>query len=201
MKFRFDNPYFEFMNTLSHFIGVNVIFIVTCLPIITIGPALAGLYTVMIKEAKDEGPYIIKGYLKAFRANLRQGICATLVFLFLTAVFLFNVEFWFTINSATGTIIGGIMIAACLLLLICYIYTFPLMSCFENSLKQTMKNSLLIGIQNFKETLILIVALAATTALTFLFSYFAVFMVLLGFALFTYCSAFLFNRVFKKYES
>lgn len=55
MKFNPDSPFFQFMNSLAAFIGLNVIFLITCLPIFTIGPALTALYTVTLKEARKEG--------------------------------------------------------------------------------------------------------------------------------------------------
>ena len=51
MKFNPDSPFFQFMNSLAAFIGLNLIFLITCLPIFTIGPALTALYTVTMKEA------------------------------------------------------------------------------------------------------------------------------------------------------
>ena len=66
MKFNPDSPFFQFMNSLAAFIGLNVIFLITCLPIFTIGPALTALYTVTLKEARKEGGYIFSTYFKAF---------------------------------------------------------------------------------------------------------------------------------------
>ena len=54
MKFNIESPFFQFMNTLATFIGLNVLFLILCLPIITIGPALKALYTVTMQEARKD---------------------------------------------------------------------------------------------------------------------------------------------------
>ncbi|MFV0529336.1 MAG: DUF624 domain-containing protein [Lachnospiraceae bacterium] len=52
MKTKFLNPVFDFINTLCNFIVLNLVFLITCLPVITIGTALSSLYHVTIKEAR-----------------------------------------------------------------------------------------------------------------------------------------------------
>lgn len=94
MKFNPDSPFFEFMNTLAAFIGLNVLFLITCLPVITIGPALSALYTVTLKEARKEQGYIFSTYLKAFKRNFPQSVAAFLIQLVLAFVFVFNAIFW-----------------------------------------------------------------------------------------------------------
>ena len=93
MKFNPDSPFFQFMNSLTAFIGLNVIFLITCLPIFTIGPALTALYTVTLKEARKEGGYIFSTYFKAFKENFHQSAAAFLIQLVLALVFLFNAHF------------------------------------------------------------------------------------------------------------
>lgn len=48
MKFNPDNPFFQFMNSLAAFIGLNVIFLITCLPIFTIEPAFAKVFMILL---------------------------------------------------------------------------------------------------------------------------------------------------------
>ena len=72
MRFRYDSPVFEFLNTLASFIGLNVLFLITCLPVFTIGPALTALYTVTMQEARKEYGYIFSTYLKTFKSSFRS---------------------------------------------------------------------------------------------------------------------------------
>ena len=48
------NPLLDFMNTLFNLFLLNIVFLLTCIPIFTIGTALSSLYYVMFKEVKGE---------------------------------------------------------------------------------------------------------------------------------------------------
>ncbi len=125
MHFNPESPFFQFMNTLASFIGLNVLFLITCLPVITIGPALAALYTVTMQEARKESGYVFTTYLKAFKNNFRQGVAAFLIFLVLALVFLYNVFFWGEWNTALGNTILFLMTALSLFFNTYFFIFFP----------------------------------------------------------------------------
>ena len=201
MKFNPDGPFYQFMNSLASFIGLNFIFLITCLPIFTIGPALTALYTITLKEARKEGGYIFSTYFKAFKANFRQSTAAFLIQLALALVFLFNAHFWGGQNTVPGNALMFVMSALLLVVALTFLYCYPLMARFENTVKQSMKNSFFIAITHPKYTLALAGILAVYLFFCFGFPAFAkVFMLLLGFSFLAYCNSMLFVRVFRDYE-
>ena len=190
MKFNPDSPFFQFMNSLAAFIGLNLIFLITCLPIFTIGPALTALYTVTLKEARKEGGYIFSTYFKAFKENFRQSAAAFLIQLVLALVFLFNAHFWGEQNTALLVVLA-----------LTFMYCYPLMARFDNTLTQSMKNAFFVAITHPKFTLGLAGILAVYLFFCFGFSDFAkVFMILLGFSFLAYCNSMLLVKVFQDYE-
>ena len=52
MKLNLDSPVLDYVNTLLSYIVLNLLFILCCIPVITIGPAVAALYAVMLREAR-----------------------------------------------------------------------------------------------------------------------------------------------------
>ena len=54
MKSKAMNPVLDFINTLCNFVALNLVFLITCLPVITIGTALSSLYSVTLREARGE---------------------------------------------------------------------------------------------------------------------------------------------------
>ena len=54
MKLNLESPLFDYINTGINFILLNLIFIVSCLPVFTIGPAMTGMYQVTLREVKKE---------------------------------------------------------------------------------------------------------------------------------------------------
>lgn len=200
MKFNPDSPFFEFMNTLAVFIGLNVLFLITCLPVITIGPALSALYTVTLKEARKEQGYIFSTYLKAFKRNFPQSVAAFLIQLVLAFVFVFNAIFWGEQNTVPGNICMLLMTLLLVVLAFSFLYTFPLLARFRNSLKQTLKNSIAIAVTNPKITLGLLAIQAVFIIACIAVPQAKIFMALLGFAFDAYCNSLLLTRLFSLYE-
>ena len=67
MKTTLANPVLDFINTLCNFVVLNLVFLISCLPVITIGTALSSLYYVTLREARGEYGYLVRTYIKEFR--------------------------------------------------------------------------------------------------------------------------------------
>ena len=64
MKINLDSPVIAFLTTVADFMILNILFIICCVPVITIGPAISALYTITMREARHEGGYIFKPFLR-----------------------------------------------------------------------------------------------------------------------------------------
>ena len=69
-----ENGFFGFMNRIGDIVFLNVVFLITCIPVVTIGNSLIALYCVSLKMAKGEEGYVVRGYFKAFKDNFKKGI-------------------------------------------------------------------------------------------------------------------------------
>ena len=52
MKFNIDSPVFQFLGTLADFTLLNLVFLVSCIPVVTIGPAVCALFSVVLGEVR-----------------------------------------------------------------------------------------------------------------------------------------------------
>ena len=154
-----DNPVMNFISKLADTFWLNILWFLTSLPIITIGPATTALYTVTLSMADDRSISITAEFFKGLRKNLKNGIKLGL---FLSAfgavlcidgyVFMkmrFENIFW-TLGFAT-------FIPLCFLFLVICIYAFPLLAMFENTTPQLLKNALFIGLLYLFCTIILVI--------------------------------------------
>ena len=201
MKFNPEGPFFEFMNTLAAFIGLNVIFLITCLPVFTIGPSLTALYTVTLQESRKEGGYIFSTYFHAFKNNFPQSAVAFLIQLALGAVLLFNIIFWGNQNTVLGNAILLVLTLLVVLLVFSFIYAFPLMARFQNSLKQTFKNAVALAVSSPKTTLPLLGIQAVFILACIAIPQAKVFMILVGFSFVAYCNSLVLTKLFSSYEA
>lgn len=201
MKFNTEGPVFQFLGTLFDFVILNAIFLITCIPIVTIGPAVSALFTITLREARDEQGYIVRPYFKAFKENFKHSFLLSLIYTVIGAVLLYNLAFWAQMKTAMGTVFL-IVVAICVLLyIISLLYVFALNARFENTVKRTVKNSLLLALSSPAQTLMLLLLAVIAIALAFVSSAFRIFLIIFGFAFLAYCSSYPLTKVFAKYET
>lgn len=201
--FNMDNGFFRVLGRVADLMILNILFIVCCIPIVTIGPALTGMYYVTLKMAVNEEGYIARGFLKSFRANLRQGILIWLLMLLIGIVLVADL---FVLRGATGTLYGlmrVVILATSLVYLMVMIYVFPTLARFENSIRATLRNSLLMSILDFPRTLLMLVITIGSVIITFLngytFWYGMLVWIMLGFSTVAFANSFFLAKIFKKY--
>ena len=196
----FHNPVMDFINTLCNLAALNAVFLITCLPVITIGPALAALYAVAMREARGEYGYLARPYLRKFRENLRPGIPAFLILAALGAFLLFGLVFWLSIGTPQAQAGAGRLAGALILWFLTVSYAFPLIARFENTTARTLKNALRLALGNKWPTLALLAADAFVLSLCLYLPFMKLFMAFAGFSCAAFGQAYIFNRVFQPYE-
>lgn len=200
MKTTLAKPVLDFINTLCNFVVLNLVFLISCLPVVTIGTALSSLYYVTLREARGEYGYLVRTYIKEFRKNLKSGTAAFAVLFVIGAVILFNLAFWFNLGGIPAAVITGLMAVGAIVWLFTFTYTFPLIARFNNSTKQTLINAFCLMMSNVKATLALLLIYVMVLFLCVFLVPMKLMMVLFGFAFIAYCQSFVFKKVFEPYE-
>ncbi|WP_099469663.1 YesL family protein [Konateibacter massiliensis] len=197
--FSLDGKFFTFMSKVADLIILNIIYCLCCIPIVTIGPATTALYYVTLKMVKNEESYIIKGFFKSFKLNFKQG--AIIGLLMLAAAGIIIGDIYIMLNWETNYKIILIVIFIFLLVVWMFvsIYIYPLLATFDNTIKQTFKNSLLMSIRHLPLTVVLFLL----TVVSYLLVGFVValmpFWFLIGFALLAYVNSMILTKIFKNY--
>lgn len=200
-----DNPVMEFIAKIFDLVILNLIFIFSCVPIITIGASTSALSYVTPKMVRGEDPYIWRNFWKSFRQNFKQG---TLVWIFSILIFIFLGMDFYIINSQNTSLFAVVRILlwiVCAVALSVFLYVFPVISHFVCTTKQALKNALLMTFGHLPYTLMM---LALAGLLLFLCSssskLFAMIVVLsgiCGFSVVSFVYSIMFDRIFQKYES
>lgn len=200
-----DSPVMEFIAKIFDLVILNLIFIFSCVPIITIGASTSALSYVTLKMVRGEDPYIWRNFWKSFRQNFKQG---TLVWIFSILIFIFLGMDFYIINSQNTSLFAVVRILlwiVCAVALSVFLYVFPVISHFVCTTKQALKNALLMTFGHLPYTLMM---LALAGLLLFLCSssskLFAMIVVLsgiCGFSVVSFVYSIMFDRIFQKYES
>lgn len=148
----YDSKFGRLFLKLSYACCLNFIWLVCCLPIITIGASTTALYYTSFKIAKDEGSYITTMFFRSFRQNFRQATVIWLIMLAVGMVIGIDARLLYQLhNTTTGTaaVVWTLLLAvnyACLLFYaIVLVHIFPLLSIASNTTPNMFKNAFLIG--------------------------------------------------------
>ena len=150
------------------FILLNILWLLTSIPIVTLGAATAALYSVMMSVVEKKEGYIIKDYWKAFCRNFKQSTVVWILLLFLGACLWFDLTL---IGVVPGLFrqIGTVVLGAVLIFYFMEcIFVFPLIAKFENSTGNMIKNALLIPVSRLPYALMILFMTGAAIIVTFL---------------------------------
>lgn len=155
-----DSKFVRIGTKIADLLLLNLYWIVGCLPIATIGTSTIAAFTVTQKMVEDaEDTSITRQFWAAFGKNLRHGIPLTLI----AGAVLYSVWLdWQMFNKLPGNPVAFLLlgILATVLLLLHFLYVFPLEARYENRLSAALANSRKICIRFFLRTLSLVGILA-----------------------------------------
>lgn len=199
-----NSPVFKLGNRLWQLIILNLLFILTCLPMITIGASLTALYYTCLKLVRKEESSMLKDYWHSFKLNFKQ---STVIFLIvaLIGLFLFIDYYYIGILTASAGNFGRYVFYAIILLYLLFVtFVFPLQSRFSNPISQTLKLGLILTLRYIPYTfsaLLITVGPSLIWLLNFGDSWmlYTIVMTLIGYSGTVYLHAAIFNQVFKPY--
>lgn len=150
--FSMDNKFFTFMSRVADLMMLNVVFLICCIPVVTIGASCTAMYYVTLKMARNEESYIIKSFFKSFKENFKQSTIIWLIMLVAGIILLMDFRITGQMKSTLTTVMRyGLMVVAVVYAFVLS-YIFPILSKFVNSIKNTFKNSLFMSIRHLPYT-------------------------------------------------
>ena len=200
--FSLDGSVMGFLSKLTDLLILNLIFILTCIPIITIGPALTALYSVTLKMVKNEESYIFKSYFLALKENFKISFFAWLILCVVSIITFVDYQIVLQFDTMRNIFLVIFLMLSFLCALVC-LFLFPYIARFENTLKQSFKNASFIAIASLPYTFLLLFITAAFGAfLLFIIPLQYVLLVCLsfGFSGLAFVQSFIFRKIFAKYE-
>lgn len=201
-----DNVWFRYMEILANLMILNVLCLLCALPIITIGPMLAALYSVTLKMAIDEETGIFSTFFCALRSNWKQGLILGILFTGFAAFWFFDLLYSYTLiqqgASIPRSILLGLLFAGCFILMM-GIYLFSLIAKFKNTLRGHFRTALQLIFRHLgKSLLMLVIALVPFLLLLYSpkgFAISGIFYLLCGIPAVAYFQSRILNKIFIQY--
>lgn len=197
--FNMDNPIFQCLGLIADAMFLNLLFIITCLPIFTIGTSLCALSYTGMKLAKGKDGYIFSTYFKAWKDNFKKGTAIFFIMLALGIMILVDIYFWAHLGGFLGNVMCVFSFLAALIYLMVLLYVFAIQARFENTVKNTIKNAFFMSMRHMPYTILLGIITVGFVALDLTFLLAILISAVVGFAVIAYIQGFIYNRVFKNY--
>lgn len=198
--FDIDGPVMGFLNKLADLIYLNFLTAICCIPIVTIGASMTALHHVLLKMVRNEEGYVTKSFFKSFKQNFRQ---ATIIWLIMLVAFIIligdfmifrysgiNFPSWFQI----------VILGVVFLVLFAIMHVFPVLARFENTVMNTYKNSLFMGILAFPKTILMMICWVIPPLIIIFVPAFFPIAFVFGISGPAFISAKLYNNTFKRFE-
>lgn len=178
--FNTDNLFMRICEKILDLVTVNLLFLLSCLPLVTIGIAKISLYETLFEIKGARRVKVTATYVQAFRKNWKVGLKLSLLELLIVGISLFDLLlFWrqetMPFQMLKATCIGVIIFASLLFLCV-----YPLAAKFEMTVKDLLQTGLIMVSLHFPWFFLIIALLA--TIIFFLSN--SGFVLLLGFTLF-----------------
>ena len=154
--FRSDNPFNEMLTLVFNLIELNLLWLLSSVPLITIGASTSALYRLCFRLLAGRETSVIKEYGKTFKENFVPGIPYSVAMLLFGGILAAD----FHILGGDSGRLPGIFYGICLVLLSAgvsvFSYALPLFSRYENTFAGTMNNAWRLAASKLPRTLVLL---------------------------------------------
>ena len=199
-----DNVVVRALTKICDMVCLNVLWLICCIPIVTIGAATTALYTIMLKMVKNEEGYIFRGFFKAFKSSFKQSTIIWIIVLLLGIVCTIDYRVAAVMPGTVGLVMRTIFFLLGFILLSVTIYIFPLTARYENSIRATFRNALILTVGKLPYTLLMVAVMVLavigslwnTATLMFTLPLWS----LIGGSLIAWINSYILRRVFLVFE-
>ena len=171
-------------------IVLNALYVFACLPIVTIGPATAGLTYVLRNFSQGKPVEPFNDFFGKCKEHFKQGLIVFII----NAVFIFAAWFAFDMWSSGAIQVSPafIVIALVVILFVAVVwffanfYIYPLMVSFDLPLRKLIRNSIILGGYTLGRNILMTLVYAVSVIVCFIL--FPLSIILILFFVFSFCT-------------
>lgn len=204
--FNYDNPIWRFVGRLGDMILLNLLWIICSLPVFTIGASTTALYYCTLKIVRNEDYGDIKMFFKSFRLNFRQATLIWVPMLFIAGILVFDFNFFGKVLAESGAlriILQAVTIAVMVLWVFLFLYVWPVLSRFDNTIKNTVTNAWFMSIRYLGSTLGMLISdvivIGIAYVCLFYIGWVTAFIVLMGYPLLAWINSTMLEHIFENF--
>lgn len=152
-----NSPILNALSKIWNVILVSILWLVGCIPIVTIGTSTAALYYTTVKVNRRDTGYLCREFINSYKMNVKQGIPATVLMLIVALVLMYNRYFMVNAGGTFGQVFTVVYTAMLVIVAALSCYVFPVLSRFHIKLKDLFKLSFYMCMRHILTTIVLLV--------------------------------------------
>lgn len=200
-----DNFLMRFCEKVLDIVTVNLLFVVSCLPIVTIGVAKISLYQTIFEVKRSRRIPVFKIYIRAFKQNLKLGFQLGLLELGIFLISVVDLSLFWSQTSVAFQLIKAICLGILIFLTLVMLASYPIAARYDLTWKEVLQKGLLLVSFNFVWFFLMLAIILLIIMLLYLSGFTLVLggsaFILFGFSLLAFCQAGLMEKLFAKYQA
>lgn len=133
---------------------LNLLFLLHCLPIVTIGASYSAMQSVLVRMLRDKPGDVGPDFRRGFKANWKQSTLFTVIGVVYTGILVVAYYFY----QSMFPLFSYVMLWFSVMGFSVALYLYPLLVSVELSSKHLLKNSFFLGIIGLKQVVILLIS-------------------------------------------
>ena len=200
-----DNFLMRFCEKVLDIVTVNLLFVVSCLPIVTIGVAKISLYQTIFEVKSSRRVPVFKTYMRAFKQNLKLGLQLGLLELGIFLISVVDLSLFWGQTGLGFQLIKAICLGILIFLTLVMLASYPIAARYDLTWKEALQKGLLLVSFNFVWFFLMIAIILLIIMLLYLSGFTLILggsaFLLFGFGLLAFCQAGLMEKLFAKYQA
>ena len=166
-----DTRVYRWLEVATDFFLLNLLWLVACLPVVTIFPSTAAMFGVVRDWVRKKEGSLTRTFVVRFRENFGQSLLIGVVWtvfsvaLFLDFLVANQLSYW------PGVLMKSVLVLASSVYAFGSVFLFPVMVHYDTDWKTVIKNSLLLAIGRLPTTIVCLVLVVVTAGLTVVFPF------------------------------
>ena len=202
--FSYDGSFIRILEKICDLMLLHFFWIISSIPIITIGASTTALMAISMKSVRGEDGYVFKDFIKEFKRNFKKSTCIWVLFLGFILSDIGLIYLAFHNGSNIAKIYELLELTMLLLAGFALLYVFAIQARFENSVINTIKNSFILSLRHLPITIVIILIFILPIAVTIYLAQLRPIMIFIwiffGSSLIAQADAYFFAKLFKVYE-
>ena len=192
-----DTRVYRWLEVATDFFLLNLLWLVACLPVVTIFPSTAAMFGVVRDWVRKKEGSLTRTFVVRFRENFGQSLLIGVVWtvfgvaLFLDFLVANQLSYW------PGVLMKSVLVLASSVYAFGSVFLFPVMVHYDTDWKTVIKNSLLLSIGRLPITIVCLVLVVVTAGLSVIFP----FLLIITGSITAYVVYWLCDREFKKLDA